>query len=69
MKDETKRTITRTIKLLYQLCWWVMVLIYVYAYLNFMPLSSFGSSQFNLYLFYVNLFTGMYLILKTGDLI
>ena len=53
----------------FQAFWWVIIALYVYVYLNYLPLDSFGTSNFRYFLYAMPLITGLYVLLKTGDLI
>jgi len=64
-----KEKLLRTRAIFFRLFWWVIISIYVFAYLNYLPLDSFGTSNFRYFLYAMPLITGLYVLLKTGDLI
>lgn len=51
------------------LFWWAIVGIYTYAYMFYMPKSTFGDSQFQLMFWAINYLAGFYIILKSGGII
>lgn len=49
--------------------WWVIIIIYSYAYVFYMPIETFGTSQFSALLWGINFLPGLYVLLKLGGLL
>ena len=52
-----------------KLFWWIIIIIYSYIYMEYMPRDTFGTSQFNEIFLAINFLVGFKLLLDLGDLI